>query len=129
MMRGQGKFLGSLATVCAFLLLYVHAQISLFRVSYAISTKSRHLSEKSEEYRNLKFEVDQLKAPRLLEQKMKDLQLDLTLPKEVKVVRVPPMQSPETPVASGSVSLSPLSDSLLDFVGRWVKVAQAKTDN
>jgi hypothetical protein len=127
-MRGTGKFLAILTFIGGLLLLYVHAQISLFQVSYTIDSRSRQLAQQSEEYRLLKFEVEQLKAPRLLETRMKELQMDLTLPKEVRIVRVPTVPVVDAVNVQG-VSLRPLSDGILDFLGRWVKVAQAKTDN
>jgi hypothetical protein len=59
---------------------------------------------------------------------MRELKLDLTLPKEVRVVRVPAAAVSRVPAVE-DVALQPLSKGLLDFLGRWVKVAQAKTDN
>ncbi|MBI3307186.1 MAG: hypothetical protein HYZ84_05205 [Candidatus Omnitrophica bacterium] len=125
-MKGIGKFLAGLGLGIFFLLLYVHLQIATFQVSYSINTQSRRLAKSGEAYRLLKFEVDQLRAPRLLEQKMKDMQIDLALPKEVQVVKIP--APPPATESLSNVSLKPLSDGLMDFLGRWVKVAQAKTD-
>jgi len=108
--------------------LYVHGRIALFRVSYLIDVKSETWAQKKEAYRHIKFEVDQMKAPRLLEAKMKALNLDLTLPKEIRVVRVPkvaPMLETSPPT---ELELQPFSQGLLNFFGRWVKVAQAKTE-
>ncbi len=127
-MKGTGKTLISITLGSFLLLLFVHGQISLFQVSYMIDVKSEALAERSEAYRHLKFEVDQLKAPRILEARMKDLKMDLTLPKEVRVVRVPvvkPQQIQHAPVTE--FELQPFSQGLLNFFGRWVKVAQAKT--
>ena len=126
-MRDTGKVLVTISFLSMLLLLYVHEQIALFRVSYEINASSETLARKAEDYRHLKFDVEQLKAPRLLEEKMKQMELDLTLPKEVRVVRVPSVPMVETPMVK-NISLQPLSDGLLDFLGRWVKVAQAKTD-
>ena len=113
-----------LATVL--LLLYVHEQISLFRVSYLIESKSETLVRLAEEHRQLKFELDQLKAPRLLEEKMKELSLQLTLPDEIRVVRTT-IPEIETPV--DNVSMQPATGRVFQFLGHWVDVAQAKTDN
>lgn len=126
-MKGTGKFLIGLILVTLLVLLYVHIQVSVFQVSYSINSESHQLAKRSEAYRLLKFETDQLRAPRLLEQKIKDMQMDLTLPKEMQVVKIPaaPRLNPES---LPNVSLKPLSDGLLDFLGRWVKIAQAKTD-
>ena len=58
---------------------------------------------------------------------MKELELDLTLPKEIRVVRVAPTVSEvAVPTTLQDESLKPMSKGLLDLLGRWVKVAQAK---
>lgn len=111
-----------------FAVLYVYGQTAIFKVSYDINEKSDKLKEQSEFYRRLKFEVDQLRAPRLLEEKMKRMELELALPSEIQVIRIPKTGAPEallTPV----VSKQPLAASPFDLLGRWVKVAQAKMEN
>ena len=125
-MKGAGKTILGVSAVAIFLLLYVHEHISLLRISYTLEDKSEKLVRLSEEFRNVKFEVDQLKAPRLLEAKIKEKQLNLGLPNEVRVLRTAAVPIQETPLA---VSASPMSDRVLHFLGRWVDVAQAKTDN
>ena len=128
-MKGTGKIIIGISFAACFLLLYVHEQISLFRVSYILDNRSEKLSQMSEEYRQLKFELDQLKAPRLLEEKIKDLSLDLALPKEVRVFKVTPTPVSETLIQNIPTKTSPLPDRFVSFLGRWVEVAQAKTDN
>lgn len=115
-------------------LLYVREQVNLFHLSYQIEAQTTKLANLSEEYRKLQYEVDQLKAPRLLEEKMKSLNLDLTLPQEIRVVRVPAAAKLQVPVpdkdaALDPLSFRPLSSRVMNFLGRWVEVAQAKTDN
>ena len=123
-MNGTGKILSTMMLASLLLLLYVHEQISLFRISYTLDTKSERLTQLSEEYRQMRFEVEQLKAPRLLEEKMKQLELELTLPQEIRVVRTPPefLQ----PVQSVRVQAP---GRWFDFLGRWIGVAQAKTED
>ncbi len=124
-MKGLGKVMACVFAVCFFMLLYVHEQISLIRVSYLLDVKSDKLAKMTEEYRQVKFEVDQLKAPRLLEQKIKQLSLDLTLPQEIRVIKMPASRL-EVPL--GDIQVHSFSNGVLDFLGRWVEVAQAKTD-
>ena len=73
----------------------------------------------------------QMKDWPLLEQaveaKMKELEMDLTLPKEVRVIRIPVEQNIAPPPMT-EFELQPFSEGLLNFFGRWVKVAQAKTE-
>jgi hypothetical protein len=126
MMNTMGKMMFGIGALTIMLLFYVHEQVALFRVSYEIDTQSETLARMAEEYRYLKFELEQLKAPRLLEEKMKQLSLDLALPQEIRVVRTP------APVLDASVQEATFrspSERMFQFLGRWVDVAQAKTDN
>ncbi len=127
MIRPMGKMIFGVATVTLLLLVYVHEQVSLVRISYLLDSKSDALVRMSEEYRQLKFEVDQLKAPRLLEEKMKNLSLDLTLPQEIHVVRTPAVR---LDAAKGQdISVGSVPGRMFEFLGQWVDIAQAKTDN
>ncbi|MCM8775654.1 MAG: hypothetical protein NC930_04810 [Candidatus Omnitrophica bacterium] len=127
-MKDCGKVLAVLAMVSCLIFLYLYPHMSLFRVSYAIAAKSAQVARRSEEYRLLKYEVDQLRAPRLLEARMKNLQMDLCLPREVRIVRIPTIVGIE-PAALNNVSIQPFHQGLFDLLGRWVKVAQAKTES
>ena len=126
-MKGAGKTILGVSIAVVFLLLYVHEQVALLHVSYTLEDKSEKFVRLSEEYRNLKFELDQLKAPRLLEAKIMEMKLNLALPNEVRVLRTPPASLAEVPLKN--VSAAPMSDRVLHFLGRWVDIAQAKTDN
>ena len=123
-MKGAGKIVILSTFAALMLLLYVHEQISLFHISYEMESKAERLTRLSEEYRQLRFEVEQLKAPRLLENKIKELSLNLTLPQEVRVVRMPAIEKLNAPVSV--LSDSPVPDRLFNLLGRWVDIAQAK---
>ena len=125
-MKGTGKIIFLITIISSFFLVYVHEQILLFEVSYDLSAKSSQYARKSEEYRQLKFQVDQLKAPRLLENEMNQMKLDLTLPKEVHVLKVPPQ--PVENVVMKSIVSRPMTGNLPHFLGRFIDVAQAKED-
>lgn len=127
MMQSVGKTILGIGVLTLLLLLYVHEQIALVRVSYLMDAKSVQLNRLVEEYRQIKFEVDQLKAPRLLEEKMKNLSMTLTLPQEIHVIKTPALK-----LSAQDRQLSPaasLSGNMFHFLGHWVDVAQAKTDN
>ncbi len=126
MIQSMGKMIFGVGILTLALLLYVHEQVSLVRVSYQIDSKADKLSKMKEDYRQIKFEVDQLKAPRLLEEKMKSLSMDLTLPREIHVVRTPALK---VPLPNQQVSTGSFSGNMFGFLGHWVEVAQAKTDN
>ena len=124
-MKGCGKILVGFSIVTLGLLLYVHERVEMLRVSYHIHQKSSVLSQKSEEFRRLKFEVTQLRSPQALERRLEQLSLPLTLPKEIKVVKIPqPVFGP----AVEPLAIQRPPGKLFDFVGQWIQVAQARTD-
>ena len=127
-MKDLGKVLLFIGMASVLPLLYVHEQVALVHISYRIDEQSSKLSKMAEEYRRLKFEVDQLKSPRFLEGKMKELSLDLTLPKEIRVVRIPPSLQPPAVPPLVPISTGLVPERILNFLGRWVDIAQAKTD-
>lgn len=124
-MKGLGKILLGFTILTAALLLYVKEEVEMLRVSYRIQEKSSQLSIRSEEYRRLNFEVVQMRSPQNLEKRLAELPLPLTLPKQIQVLRVPES------IARPQVSPLPLhspSRNLFDFLGQWVQVAQARTE-
>lgn len=126
-MKGFGKILVGIAFLTAALLLYVHEQVEMLRASYRIQKVSTDLSKKSEDYRRLTFEVAQLRSPQNLEKRLGELPLPLALPREIQVLRVQEL-SVQKPVASSfELPVGP-SHHLFDFLGQWIQVAQARTD-
>lgn len=127
-MKGAGKIISGIFVLSLFFVLYVREQVALLHVSYQIEAKSDKVAELSEEYRRLRFEVDQLKAPRLLEEKMNKLAMELTLPHEIRVVRMP--QEAPASQSLDQLAIHPtLTARFANLLGRWIDVAQAKTDN
>ena len=124
-MKGLGKILFGAAVLTATLLLYVHERVEMLKVSYQIYDRSSDLSKKGEEFRRLKFEVSQLRSPQVLEKRLEELALPLTLPKEIKALRVP---EPVTRELGGTLATPPPTGNLFDFLGQWVQIAQARTD-
>ncbi len=124
-MKGLGKILLSFTVITAALLLYVKEEVEILRVSYRIQEKSSQLSNRSEEYRRLNFEITQMRSPQNLEKKMAELSLPLTLPKQIQVLRVP--ESITRPQVS-PLPLRSSSSNFFDFLGQWIQVAQARTE-
>ncbi len=124
-MKGLGKILLGFTVMTAALLLYVKEEIEILRVSYRIQEKSSQLSRRSEEYRRLNFEVSQMRSPQNLEKRLGELSLPLTLPKQIQVLRVP--ESFARPEIS-PLSFRAPSNNFFDFIGQWVQVAQARTE-
>lgn len=75
--------LGTLA-----LLLYVHEQTLIFQTSYSIEKKERKVAYLSEDYKTAKFRVARMRSPHILNQRMKELSLDLTIPKEQEIIKI-----------------------------------------
>jgi len=127
MIRFVTKVMLSFTCLTAAIVLYVHGQVAIFELSYDMEDQAHALKLKSDNFSKLKFEVEQLKAPRLLEAKMNQLKLDLTLPREIRVVKIPQPPMLELPAVDAALS-NPFSQFSLDIFGKWVKVAQAKMD-
>lgn len=125
-MRGVGKILFTCSIVTAVLLLYVHERVEMLRISYQIQKKSSQLSHEAEEYRRITFEVAQMRSPQNLEKRLEELSLPLTLPKSIQVLRVPPEPPIRHPISP--VPFHVPSRNFLDFLGQWIQVAQARTD-
>ncbi len=123
-MKGLGKILIGFSLATAVLLVYVHERVEMFRISYRIYDRSAQLSKRAEEYRLLKFEVTQLRSPQSLEKRLQAMSLPFTLPKEIKVLRIPaPVVQAREPLP-----VHVQTQSLFHFLGQWVQVAQARTD-
>ncbi len=106
------------------LLLYVHQQISIFQVSYSIQKKERESAKLSEEYKMAKFRVARLSSPRVLNERMKALSLDLITPTEQEVIHVlKPKVTPPEPKVSW-----PDPGQFLSLF-HFMKEAQAKTSS
>lgn len=125
-MRGLGKIILGCVIVTASLLLYVHERVEMLRTSYVIQRKSTFLAQRSEDFRRLTFEVTQLRSPQALEKRIEELSLPLTLPKQIQVLRIsePSLQSQ---VPSLPLQVVP-QGNLFDFLGQWIQVAQARTE-
>ena len=128
-MKGTGKIMFGVMLMTGLMLLYVHGQVTLFLLSYAIERKSTALAQKAEFYQHLKFEVDQLKAPRRLEQKMAELSMELTLPEEFQVVRIQPPSTALHVASVGDIAAHSVSHRLSSMLSKWMGVAQAKTES
>ena len=128
-LKGTGRILLTSALLTLLLLLYVHGEVSLFHLSYQMDEQTEKLAQKTEAYRRLRFEVAELSAPRRLENKISDLSMDLVLPKEIQVIKLPAA----VPRGAAGASLGheipvSLQQRFSYWVNRWVGVAQAKTD-
>lgn len=123
------KVIALLMVFTSGMVVYVHGQIAIFQISYDLNQKEAVLQQKEEAYREIKFEVEQLKAPRLLEEKLQSMDLDLALPDHVQIIKVPMPVQVAQPVDTMLTKSSTNLSFPFDFLGKWVKVAQAKVES
>ncbi len=107
------------------LLVYVHEQIAIFQVSYSIEKKERTVARLSEEYKNAKFRVAHLRSPDVLNKRMKAASLDLTTPKDRKVIKIVKPQIIQEQTTKTALPAPFQFQSWLHFI----KEAQAKTSS
>jgi cell division protein FtsL len=127
-MKGSGKILVFIAVLTCAMIFYVHLQVASVLVSFDIHESSRRFAEKQELLRRFQYKVDQLRAPRLLEEKMKRHDMGLALPNKVQVVEVPPAPEIVMPMPQNQKVVRTFSSEVSTFLGRWIQTAQAKTD-
>ena len=127
-MKGSVKILILITIVTCAMLFYVHLQAASVLVSFEIHKSSRAIAQKQELLRRFQYKVDQLRAPRLLEEKMKRNDMGLALPHKVQIVEVPPVADLVIPVNQERKVARTFSSEVSNFLGRWIQTAQAKTD-
>jgi hypothetical protein len=127
-MKGCGKILVLMTALTCAMLFYVHLQVASVLVSFDIHKSSRAMAEKQELLHRFQYKVDQLRAPRLLEEKMKRHDMGLALPNRIQVFEVPPVAELAIPVANARKASRTFSSEVSNFLGRWIQTAQAKTD-
>jgi hypothetical protein len=127
-MKGSGKILILIALLACSMLFYVHLQVASVLVSLDLHKSSRQVAEKQELLRRFQYKVDQLRAPRLLEEKMKRHDMGLALPNKVQVVEVPTAAEIIIPMPQNQKVARTFSSEVSSFLGRWIQTAQAKTE-
>ncbi len=125
-MKGFGKILLGFSILTGLLLFYVHQRVEILRVSYRIHSKSSDLAQKVEDFRRLKFEVNKMRSPDRIQKRLEDMSLPFTLPKQIEVLRVPDQAVPPSETKPFLPNSSP--DSFVDFLGQWIQIAQARTE-
>ena len=105
------------------LLLYVHEQIVVFQVSYSIEKKEREVARLSENYKTAKFNLARLRSPQALNERMKKMSLDLTMPTDQEIVKILKPKSTGLPSMKTTFEQQPFR--FLSF-GHFIKEAQAK---
>ena len=69
-------------------LIYVHQQVELVKLSYAIECKDKKLKEALDHNGDLVYNIDNLESPSRLEQVLSSKKIDVSFPKRSHVVRM-----------------------------------------
>lgn len=110
-------------------LVYVHQQVELVKLSYAIGAKEKTLKDMLDHNGALGYNVDNLEAPSRLEGVLLAKKIDLIFPGRGDVVRVAKLNgNPRTVESTRSIGLERkvnILGNLFDFFGQ-PREAQAK---
>lgn len=95
MIRGSKvfKFMISIAMVTLAALIYVHQQVELVKISYAISTKEMDLEDMLDRRESLGYNIKELESPSRLERVLVSRKIDIAFPKRDHVVKVASLPS------------------------------------
>ncbi len=125
MLQEPKKLFAGLLLLTLALLLHVHMQVSIFKVSYAIQKNNKLFAELSDEFRLQRYELSKLYSPSYLDKRKKEMNLKLTVPREIKVVMVPEFKIADTAV----IEAPPIIRQGLFSFANFIKEAQAKTSS
>ena len=122
-MKHIGKYIIALGIVTVCMLLYVHQHIAILLCSYTINQKEDTLTELNDIHKNLKFQLASLKSPTALEQKLAAADINLVLPKEINVLKIPVTHTEPILVVKDQIPTH--KSNILKFFG-FEKEAQAE---
>ncbi len=129
-MRGTGRIILGIFGVCSLVMIYVHLQVATFLASYEIDRAASKIYSSTEQLRKLKFEMEQYKAPHLLEGQVRQYEMKLAIPR--MVYRIP--HSFDEIQANSSVNLPTTAQTagapqfLRQVLSSWIQVAHAKNE-
>ncbi len=119
------NLMSSIISITFVLLCYVHLQSEVFHVSYNIAEKEKRMSQLSDDYKKLNFEVSKLKSLNYLDKKRREKEVALVVPQRVKTIRVPmTVKVAEEPLPN--MEYPPMLKKSLTSVMGLIKEAQAK---
>lgn len=82
------KLIISIAAVTGFALLYVHQQVELVKLSYAIESKEKTVKDMLDLKEGLGYTINNLEAPSRLEGILLSKNIDIAFPKQGHVVKI-----------------------------------------
>ncbi|MFA5146099.1 MAG: hypothetical protein WC515_01790 [Candidatus Omnitrophota bacterium] len=78
----------SIMVVTLVALVYVHQQVELLKLSYAIDGKEKRLEDMLDRTSGLEYNINDLEAPSRLEKTLLSHKVDITFPRRSQVVKV-----------------------------------------
>ena len=118
-----------ITVVTVLALAYVHQQVELVKLSYAIGSKEIRLKDMLDHNGALGYDIDNLEAPSRLEGVLLAQKIDLIFPKRGHVIRMAKLKdNPRTMESMRSIGLERkvnIFGNLFDFFGQ-PREAQAK---
>jgi len=121
-MKGSIRTLMVIFSVTAAMLFYVHWQVMSYVVSYRIHDYSREIGRQQDEVRRMSYNLEMLKAPKILDQKMKQHSLDMVPPDQIRTLTLP--QS--APSFRGAAGEGVFRSVLNGFFADWIQIARAE---
>ena len=82
------KYMISIAVITLVALVYVHQQIELVKLGYAVDYKEKNLVDMLDHKENLEYNINNLEAPSRLEKVLVSKRVDVAFPKRNQIVRV-----------------------------------------
>lgn len=82
------KMLSYVSIVTMLALVYVHQQVELVKISYAIECKDKRVRDMLDRREGLEYNIDNLTATSRLERVLISRKIDVTLPKRGNVVKM-----------------------------------------
>jgi len=82
------KSFSSIAFITAIALFYVHQQIELVKVSYAIECKEKKIKEMLDHRQRLGYNINNLQAPSRMEQVLASRNVEIMFPRRANIVTV-----------------------------------------
>ncbi|MBN2452820.1 MAG: hypothetical protein JXB40_00970 [Candidatus Omnitrophica bacterium] len=82
------RTIGMIATVTLVALLYVHQQVELVKISYAIECKEKVLKDMLDRNEGLGYNIDNLEAPSRLEEVLLANRIEVAFPKRGHVIKM-----------------------------------------
>ena len=110
-------FLLCVITIAA--LIYVHQNIELIKLSYAIDSKEKRLSVLLDQKEKLIYNLNNITSPSQLERVLVTKHVDVEYPHKEQVIRVAMRRAVNShgPVQYASVSRTSVVNTMLDFIG------------